>query len=47
MTNGNTSAEQSPVPDQSDQQATPPVSPVQPEQSTPPIEGKKSSKKWL
>ena len=47
MTNGNTSAEQSPVPDQSDQQATPPASPVQPEQSTPPIEGKKSSKKWL
>jgi len=47
MTNGNTGAEQSPVPDQSDQQATPPASPVQPEQSTPPIEGKKSSKKWL
>ena len=47
MTNGNTGAEQSPVPDQSDQQATPPASPVQPEQPIPPIEGKKSSKKWL
>jgi|AP45_3_1055517.scaffolds.fasta_scaffold51476_1 hypothetical protein len=47
MANENLDVGQSPAPNQSDQQITPPTSPVQPEQPTPPIEDKKSSKKWI